>query len=323
MTRSGLTERRVIEELSHIFKSPAPPEGIGDDCAVIRIGRQQMLVSTDMLADSTHFSHIMSNMEKGRMAAAVNLSDIAAMGGRPVAMVVSLGIPRYMSMRDISDIARGINERAVEFGVRIVGGDTKSTQELTISITVMGRKTGRLLLRSGARAGQILAVTGTIGEAAAEYSRLERGEKPEKGSRLFNPEPRIEEGILLSKSGISSAAIDITDGLALSAWYISRASCVRLEIDEEAVPVARRLSGHGIGSTRQKEIAYYWGGDYELLFTAESREALGRVASRMKTPVTVIGSVCKGEGVYSRRGKKKALLEERGYDAFTGKKIDS
>ncbi len=318
MSSEELTERGVIEEMKRIFHSPKPPEGIGDDCAVLRVGRERIVVSTDMLSEGTHFPSYMSSVQKGRMAAAVNLSDIAAMGGRPVAMLVSLGVPRAMKMNDVRQVAKGIHDCASRYGAEVIGGDTKSAKELTVSITVIGRKVGRLLLRSSAAPGHLVALTGSLGGAAADFIGWMRGEKPGPGSKLTNPVPRIPEGIALSRSGAAYAAIDVTDGLAMSAWYLSRASRVRLEIDENVLPVSKRLMREDIDDTLRREALLYWGGEYELLFTVKSRAALEHIASGLKTPVSIVGKVAAGRGAYLRRGASATLLEERGYDAFAG-----
>lgn len=321
MPREAVTERKVIDELARIFKSPPAPEGMGDDCAVLRMGNERLLVSTDMLSASTHFHPLMSAYQKGRMAAAVNFSDVAAMGGRPFALLISLGIPDRMKMGEIRAVARGIYDCSKAYRVRIIGGDTKRTEELTISGTAIGRKKGKLLLRSSASAGQMLAMTGRLGDAAADYLGLSEGRKPGRDSRLFNPVPRVEEGSTLGTSGTVSAAIDMTDGLALSAWYLSRASGVRIEIDAEKLPVSPRLLRRTMDGRSRDDAIYHWGGDYELLFTFSSLRVLKRVAPLLRTPVTVIGKVVRGNGVYVRSGSSLRRLDERGYDAFGGNDI--
>lgn len=316
MSDSRLTERSIIAALSRIFDSPLPPEGIGDDCSVIKVGRERILLSTDMLLQGTHFPEGLSNREKGYMAAAVNLSDIAAMGGQPRAMLVSLGIPESMRMVEIKEIALGIKDCARRYGVSIVGGDTKRASQLTISITVVGKGSGRLLLRSAAKPGQLLAITGTLGGAAAAYLKWKKEGRSTKRSRLTKPMPRVIEGIELARSGTARAAIDVTDGLALSAWYISRASGVRVEIEMDDLPLARELKELDLDDFSKREALLYWGGDYELLFTCQSSKMLDKVRDRLRTPVRVIGRVRKGSGVYLVANGAVSKLEERGYDSF-------
>lgn len=310
-----LTERGIIGELRRIFNSPPPPAGMGDDCSVIGKGPGALLLSTDMLSESTHFVAGMTWRERGRMAVSVNLSDIAAMGGRPVALLISLGIPPDMDATAVRRVAAGIAERAAEFGVPVTGGDTKRTGELTIAVTAVGRAGRRLLTRGGARAGDWIAVTGSLGGAAAAYSAWKEGRRGRSLTALTSPEPRVREGMALSDSGMVTAAIDITDGLAASAWYISRASGRRLEISRELIPVSRALEESGADRDALEEALIYWGGDYELLFTARTRRSVDELAARLETPLTVIGRVGAGSGVYLN-GERRRRLDERGYDAF-------
>lgn len=316
MSARRLSEREIIAKLSGIFRSPPAPTGIGDDCSVLRIGSETVYASTDMMAAGTHFPAFMKPYDMGRMAAAANLSDIAAMGGRPFALLVSMGIPGDTAQSKILGIARGIQKCASEHGAMVVGGDTKMTSELTISITALGKKTGRTLLRSGAKPGQVLAVTGELGGAAADYLRWKSGGRVPARSRLTSPSPRVREGIALSLSGCATAAIDITDGLALSAWYLSRASGVRIDIDAGSVPVSGRLARSGFAEPLKEDALYHWGGDYELLFTGQSESGIARVGKRLGTRITVIGRVSDGSGVFLRSGGSVRKVEERGYDSF-------
>ena len=316
MTADSITERGIISELGRIFRSPPPPRGMGDDCALIRHCPDGLLISTDMLSESTHFSSHMNGYQKGRMAVSVNLSDIAAMGGKPVAMVVSLGFPHGTGIGEIRRVASGMASCARAYGLQIIGGDTKLAKELTIAVTVMGKTTGRPLLRSSAKPGELVAITGRVGEAAADFINIKKGKRPRKNCRLFNPVPRLEEGQALSTSRAASAAIDMTDGLALSAWYISRASGVRLVIDSDAVPVSPLLMKLDLNGHEWEDAVFHWGGDYELLFTARSRKVLERTASEYGLHVTVIGMVEKGSGVVLKTGSSVRMLDERGYDAF-------
>ncbi len=323
MRENAATERGIVEELKRVFKSPPPPRGIGDDCAVLKIGREVLLVSTDMLSERTHFPPYMSFQQRGGMAAAANLSDIAAMGGMPLALVVSMGIPDSLSVAQVRSVARGIQRCASEYGADVVGGDTKRADELTISITVIGRKAGRVLLRSAALPGQLLCVTGELGGAAADFLKWKKGKSPGSKSKLTSPIPRIIEGMSLSSRGVAYAAIDITDGLALSAWYISRASGVGIEIERKSLPVSPALTETADGEEQLNEALFYWGGDYELLFTAKSAASVVRLSKELNTPLSIIGKVTKGLGVRLRTESGVTRLEERGYDAFAKGSIES
>ncbi len=306
--------------MRRIFRSPPPPAGMGDDCSVVKIGRTTLLFTTDMLTESAHFMYCRSQEQRGRMAMAVNLSDIAAMGGKPEFALVSLGIPDSMGTKDVASLAMGISAAARANGVEVLGGDTKGARELTVSITICGRAVGRPLLRSGARAGDYLAVTGRLGGASSSYYALSRG-LPKAADRLCTPVPRIREGMKLAKSGQVTAAIDITDGLALSAWYVSRASGVRIDIDRDAVPVDSTLKRLDVGEEEREDMLFNWGGDYELLFTLRGDRALSTLKRDRTLDFTVIGRVEAGKGVYitDRRGRRR--LDEKGYDSLARRPV--
>ena len=288
---------------------------MGDDCSVVKFGGETLLFTTDMLTESTHFRYCRTQEQKGRMAMAVNLSDIAAMGGKPVFALISMGVPPSMDKRAVIRFASGIYRAAEKSGVRVIGGDTKSAQELTVSVTLCGRTVAKPLLRSGARPGDYLAVTGTLGGASCAHYALSRGlSKNTRG--LCNPVPRLAEGMKLAKSGMVTAAIDITDGLALSAWYISRASGVRMDIDHEAIPADGRLARIDVRADEREDMLLYWGGDYELLFTLSGDRAISALSRDKSLDFTVIGRVTSGKGVYISEEGKRRKLDEKGYDSL-------
>ncbi|MBX8638057.1 MAG: thiamine-phosphate kinase [Thermoplasmata archaeon] len=301
--------------LRHVFKSPPSPAGMGDDCAVVKIGRETLLFTSDMLTESAHFRYCRNPEQKGRMAMAVNLSDIAAMGGKPEFALVSIGIPHSMCRTDVIQFARGIARAAEHYGVRVLGGDTKSAYELTASITVCGKAIAKPMLRSGARSGDYLAVTGKLGGASCAYYALNRGLSDNPG-RLCNPVPRVAEGMKLAESGAVTAAMDITDGLALSAWYVSRASGVSIDIDRGAIPVDDRLKKLNVSEEERENMLLYWGGDYELLFTVSRDSALSRLRKEKALDFTVIGRVKSGSGVHLLDGGQRRKLNEEGYDSL-------
>ena len=309
------TERKLVEMMGRIFRSPPSPEGMGDDCSVVKIGGETLLFTTDMLTESSHFRHCINFEQRGKMAMAVNLSDIAAMGGHPDFALVAIGIPPSMAQKDLLGFIRGIHSAADSNGVRILGGDTKRANELTVSITLCGRSTGKPLLRSGARAGDYLAVTGRLGDASWSYYALSKG-LPDRSGKLCRPIPRIGEGMCLAGSGLATSAIDITDGLAISAWYVSRASGVRLEIDYNSIPVSARLRKLDVDDATRNDMLLNWGGDYELLFTLRGERGLAKLRKEKALNFTVIGRVTKGKGVYISVNGMRRRLDERGYDSF-------
>lgn len=267
--------------------------GPGDDCAVIRVGRARILLTTDMLVEGTHFRRDwMSPKEIGAKAILVNLSDIAAMGGDPRFALLSVGLPRSFSVSEADQLFRGMKEVAQKNGVAIVGGDTNASARLVVNIVLIGLSHDRRVLkRSGARAGDVIYVTGTLGDAALGLEALRRGKR--RGYERFvrrhrRPPCRIGIGRKLARNRRVHSLIDLSDGLAGDLGHILEASGVGAEIDREAVPVspgfldgARRL---GEDPDRLKLAG---GEDYELLFTADPR-----LPSKIDgVPLTKIGTI--------------------------------
>jgi thiamine-monophosphate kinase len=307
-----LSERAIIERLRHIFQSPPPPEGMGDDAAFVR-GRDGLLLSTDMMFQSTHFPRYYNSWQSGYMAAAANISDIAAMGGTPSALLVSLGVPPRMRIEELTEFARGVMKCSRKYGAKIIGGDTKAAKEFTVCMTAVGLRGKRILTRAGAKKGHLLAVTGKLGAAAADELAYLSGEV----KRPFLPEPRVSEGRMLAERLSASSAIDITDGLAVSAHYLAEQSVVRMEIDFSAVPIAHRLRRYA-NDRGLREAVLYWGGDYQLLFTLPANKS-GEL-KRVIPEASIIGKVCEGSGVYITYGERRERARSTGYDAFGARK---
>ncbi len=255
---SGDGELAFVERLR--ARLPAPPGGqtwVGDDCAVLDGGR---LLCTDLLVEGVHFrSAWAAPADLGFKALAVNLSDIAAMGGTPEAAVAAVALPEGRS--GLADaLVDGLVECAERFGCPLVGGDTSSGPGLYIAVTVTGFA-GRPVLRSGARPGETVFVTGPLGAAAAALARLEDGEAA-TAEALLRPLPRLEEGRAAAEAG-ATAMLDLSDGLAVDLPRIAEASGVGIELDGETVPVAD-------GATAAQAVG--GGDDYELCFTAGDAE---------------------------------------------------
>jgi len=306
---ANYTEREAVRLFSRIFAT-TPPSGIGDDAALVSAG-DGLIVSSDIMTERNNFNLSPSSYERGWMAAAANISDIAAMGGSPRALITNFLLPPKTEMRELRAMARGIRDCAIEYGAKVIGGDTKRGKELALSITVLGAPGRHILWRSGARKGDLIAVTGELGRAAYDYERLRAGERIRRSFLTF-PRPRVKEGIILSSSGAATAATDITDGLALSAWNISRASGVRVEISAKSIPIFEALRAL-TGRSAAMEKVLYWGGDYELLFSVKEDMAM-KLAKRLI--FTIIGRADQGRGVYMVDEGRRTRLAERGFDSF-------
>jgi len=297
---SSIGERPLITRLCEIFKTAASPEiilGAGaDDCAVIDITDEDCLVvTTDMLHRTTDFPPQMSAWQIGWMVAAVNLSDVAAMGARPVGILSALGFPADTDVEFVEEMARGMADCAAICDVPVIGGDIDTHEELTITGTAIGRMRKReLLRRNGAQVGDKVCVTGYAGSAGLALCALAAGAQV-SGSLLrvlFEPVPRTGEAQKLAASGAVTSMMDISDGLALSLYDIAGASSVGFRIYENALPVQEEVRTLVTNANEVLELALYTGGDFELLFTVRPDMI---EAAQDACSLCVIGEVFKQE----------------------------
>ena len=228
MQLTGLGERKMIENLRSFLD-------IGDDCACIKLGDDFLVMTTDMLYKETHIPDEMSWEQIGKLAVTVNLSDVAAMGAKPIAFLLSYGSPD-MPAEFFDEFIRAVDCQCKKYGVKFAGGDINQTRELTLAGTALGI-TKKPILRSGAGVGDIIAVTGYLGSAALGMAAMESGALPAGKNHLrdaaFEPEPRVNEGILLNN--YATAMIDTSDSLALSMHYIAEESAGAVEESTRAV----------------------------------------------------------------------------------------
>ncbi|MFO8143925.1 MAG: thiamine-phosphate kinase [Dehalococcoidales bacterium] len=287
--------------------------GIGDDAAAWQSGTGVELATADSFIQDVHFQAGMFPWEEvGWKALAINLSDIAAMGGVPRYALVSLALPETTAVEDITAVYRGMIAQAEENGVIICGGNVSRASQIVIDITVLGCAhggEGHILTRSAARAGDLVAVTGYLGAASAGLAVL-NGEirvKPDTASTLkeafFHPVPRIAEGKLMLEQGIR-AAIDVSDGLCSDLGHICLASGLGAHIRVDNIPVHPVVRANFPEGAA--EMALAGGEDYELLFTGRIEE-INRVRLGTRCPVTVIG-----EMTDERKGEV-VLVDSSGY----------
>jgi thiamine-monophosphate kinase len=287
-----------FELIERFFKRPARRNalGVGDDCALLTpAAGMQLAVSSDMLLEGRHFLSTVDPCKLGHKALAVNLSDLAACGAKPLAFTLALALPR-VDETWLEGFSRGLFALADEHGCELVGGDT-TRGPLNICITVFGEvPQGQALLRSGAHAGDDLYVSGTLGDArlALEVFRgtlsLPATAFEAARARMEQPAPRIALGQALR--GIASSAIDISDGLIGDLGHVLRQSGVGASID---TAVASGLIQAAAVLDDERKLEYVLGGgdDYELAFTAAAsqRDAVRAAAQQARTPVTRIGRV--------------------------------
>lgn len=309
-----MNEFELIKQISQSAPKTALGliEGIGDDCAVIEgHNNRDYLITTDALFEDIHFRRDwISPKTLGRKTLSVNLSDIAAMGGRPLFYLVSIGIPKGMPRNEVGLIFEGMAQIASTYKVILIGGDTcASGGGILLSITVIGDVDhGRAITRSGAKPGDVVYVTGAIGGAALGLSFLEKGvrglEAREFIKRHDDPIPRMATGQWLCASTCVSSMIDISDGLAQDLGHIAEASGTGIKIHTEALPLSENFiqAANACGKDPLK-LALTGGEDYELAFTVAKdklelfEKMLVVVAPTFEHTVTKIGEVCDGGGV--------------------------
>ncbi|OPY56131.1 MAG: Thiamine-monophosphate kinase [Pelotomaculum sp. PtaU1.Bin035] len=312
--------------------------GIGDDAAAIEVPQgKTLLTTTDMLVEGVHFLWSASRARVlGRKALAANISDIAAMGGVPAWAFLSIGVPPLTEVEDVEKIYAGMGEMAANFGVVLAGGDTVRSEKWVISVTLLGIAYREPLTRKGGQAGDLILVSGSVGDSAAGlHVLLNDVERPYNGlreeceyllSRHLDPTPRVGEAMALARHGDVTAMIDVSDGVASEIHHICRDSAcgaclelARLPVSSQAVKLA--------SATGQDALhwALYGGEDYELLFTAPPPAApslISYVKEITGTPVTVIGRLTgAGEGVVAamqdKQGQIVIPLPTKGYDHFS------
>ena len=272
-------ERKIIEIIaSHLEAMPNSPVPFGDDVSAVNIDQKQVAVlKTDMLVGKTDVPPNMSLWQAARKALVMNISDFASKGVQPTAALVSLGLPRGLMQKDIEEIARGLNAGAREYGAYVIGGDTGEASDLIISVSLYGtaEKTA-LMLRNGAKPGDILAVTGFFGKSAAGLRLLVDNYSASADLRdvlsgaVCMPKARLKEGLALSRSGAVSASIDSSDGLAWSLHEIGKMSNVGFLVN--SVPVADEVRRFAeFNHLDPLELALYGGEEYELVVTIKPK----------------------------------------------------
>jgi len=318
-----LDEREFHRWLAHFLRGPG--RGLlplGDDAAALRVppGRVAVL-STDALVEGTHFLRESPPARIGAAAANVSLSDVAAKGARPAALLLDLIVPRGTPRTWAQEVVRGADRAGRREGAPLVGGDTKpgSTRAVVSTVLGWGRPT-QLAPRHGARAGDLLVTTGTVGRGGLAAHHLGRA-LPSRARRrtalveLLAVRPRVREGIALAP--FAHAMLDTSDGLADASWLLAGASRVAVTVDEDRLPWAPGLRMEATTARRRRTLGFY-GGDYELLAAvppgavARARAAVRKEGGRL----TVIGWVERGHGARLERGGRAVPMPPGGWRPF-------
>ena len=318
MSRRG--EFGFIDFIRSNFPDPEGTTGIGDDCAVMPSGEGELLFSTDLLMEGIHFLRNESSPEDiGWKAAAVNLSDIAAMGGTPVATFLSIALPKDAQGEWAERFIEGYTDISRQYDVPLLGGDTTSSlRDIAVNVGVLGRcPSGRRLMRNGAKVGETIYVTGPLGDSAGGLQAILKGiERTEDVTRLIcrhkRPIPRIEAGRILMESGKAGAMMDISDGIGSDLRHIMKASGVGAVIDLERLPLSTEL----VSVCKEQgwdiyEMATSGGEDFELMFTAPAG-----LENELDIAVYPIGKIVPGNELSWRLSNEPMDRDFDGYKHF-------
>ncbi|MBI5327447.1 MAG: thiamine-phosphate kinase [Deltaproteobacteria bacterium] len=329
-----LGELALIKKLAEQFATSHPRviKGIGDDASVtIQDESQYLLCTTDTLVEDIHFSLKHTPFYNlGRKAVSISLSDIAAMGGTPTFLLVSIILPASVTIDFVNLLYRGIKEKAEEFDVKLIGGNTSSSPDkIIISTTMLGEVfKDRVILREGASVGDNIYVTGRLGDSALGMKIWK-----EKGDNIItdpflkdavmahiDPCPRVREGIKIAEKKLATAMIDISDGLISDLRHIAEQSAVGAKVWVEKVPVSTGLKRWILDHPQDIMLALNGGEDYELLFTASDKDApkLETVSRELDIAITHIGEIApkiNGVNVLNEKGEALNLAIE-GFEHF-------
>lgn len=320
-----LGERKIIKLIQdNLDQMPNMPLPFGEDASAVDLGNGKLaIINMDMLVKKTDVPQGMSTWQAARKAAIMNISDLAAKGAKPVALLASIGIPEEFTKTDIQQLAKGLNAGTREYDAYVVGGDTNQASDLIISCMAYGEcNKQNLLKRNGAKVEDYVAVTGSFGKTAAGLKILmEKLSDPKIQDTLVNavlmPCARVKEGRALAKSEGVTASIDSSDGLAWSLHELSKASNVGFCINNLPVaPEAEKFAKiHGLDSL---DLALYGGEEYELVVTVNPK-SWGQAQQAVESVggvLTKIGVVTKEKKCQLEIGKKTVEIESRGWEHF-------
>jgi thiamine-monophosphate kinase len=330
-----LTEDELVAAISRLLAGEVRDVvvGLGDDAAVLQSGGGQLVLTTDMLVEGVHFElPTISARDLGAKSITVNVSDVAAMGGSPRSALVSIALSPDVDAAWVMELYGGMRDACGEYAVALVGGDTNRGDVVTVAVTIVGQVApGRAVTRSGARAGDSIVVTGSLGAAAGGLTLSRASATVTQAAlsqpwgralldALARPFARVGEGQTLARSG-AHAMIDVSDGLAKDLARLCAASGVGARVELEAVPIAQALrDGATALDVDALDIALGGGEDYELLATLDPSDAsaAGRaLRERFGVTLATIGTIIDGEGVFGVDANgRETRIEPEGWDHF-------
>jgi len=324
MKLNDIAEKTLITEIRKEFSSSKPglSLGIGDDAAVIKMGKSQFILTKDLLFEGTHFyKKWQPPFLLGRKSLNVSLSDIAAMGGTPLYALLGLGIPEITKPEWVEKFFSGFKSACDEFDVILSGGDVSLSRIISISVTVIGEGKN-IIKRSEAKPGDLIYVSGKLGDSAQGLLLVKKGARLGEDKRkdtlldaFFNPSPQVLLGKIMAKKGIASSMIDISDGLSVDLNHICEESGVGAEIYIDRIPVSEEVSFY---QDKRIEICLHGGEDYSLLFTVPKEKKRQMDSLKKEYEITEIGQIISGKNIFLvRRNGKKEKLDIKGYQHFS------
>jgi thiamine-monophosphate kinase len=324
-TIGDIGEKKVIEIILSCLELPDMPINFFDDVSAIQFDRKKLaILKTDMLVGETDIPKGMNLKHAAKKAVIMNVSDFAAKGVKPKAILIALGLPRNFKEEDVRQIGLGLNEAAREYDTFIIGGDTNESQDLIISCSLLGICDKKIIVtRDGAKPGDIVAVTGNFGKTAAGLKIILEdlfvNQKIRKAlvDAVFKPRARLNEGLALARTGALTSSIDSSDGLAWSLFELSDASNIGFKIDY--IPLAPEVIEFArIYSLNAWELGFYGGEEYELVVTIKPelwRKAVEAIKT-FDTSLTKIGITTKEKNVSFKVNEKIIPIERRGWEHF-------
>ncbi|EKF86818.1 thiamine-monophosphate kinase [Methanobacterium formicicum DSM 3637] len=341
---SNIGEKKLIKRLLSRSRASQPNspffdefyfKSLSDDAALIDLGDNYLVVTSDLLLESSHLPSDMSPEDRGRKVVTVNVSDLAAMGAKPIGFILSLGLPEDLPLNEFDEIMDGVLKSCQDYEMGLMGGDTNQSDELILSGTCLGIVgKNKVLMKEGARPGDVVAVTGSLGVAAAGFEFLlspqpvkENLKKELRNSTLkliqkqaIQPRARLKEGISLANTGAVTSATDITDGLASEVGELLEASknSVGISLFETMIPITLEVEELATALDQDPlDLALYYGEDFELLLTIEKDEFKHLKDEFGLHQVGVVTDSGKME-IINKDGKTN-ILEGKGYQHFVNK----
>lgn len=322
MKLTELGERNLIKRFGSVFGEQA----IEDDCAIVPInGRYFMLFTTDVITQKSHIPPTALPRQIGYYACAVNLSDIAAKGGEPKGLLFATTYPPDTKVDFVMEIAEGISECAKRYSVPVLGGDTKEGNELTIAGMAIGIVRDTMLLRRrGAKPGDAVYITGTVGRGGAAYLSLQYGYEQKRATKdLLEITPRLETMRQIARIGCITSAIDTSDGVAAALQQIGELNDVGFQIEANALPVDEKAKQVSARFNIRLEDFIFYGGDYEVVFTvdASKEKEFEMKCRKKKLEVKKIGQVTAKKSIMLLYENRKVVdLGQYGYEHFSQRK---